>query len=109
MLKLWQRKWFRYIVVSMLFLLGSAGLLLFCILYSYRDKLAVSEESGVCEDGTAVELQIFRKGQIYYTVNGGKTQEYQEPIVLSAGQHGSWYNIETFCVFEDGSQTQPQD
>lgn len=104
-----RKKGIRYFLSCAFFILGSAWLLLFCILYPERNKLTVSLQSGICEDGTEVSLRILRKGSIYCTLNGGETFLYREPIVLSAEKDGSCYELEAYCVFDDGTQTPVQE
>ncbi|MGN0167278.1 MAG: CotH kinase family protein [Acetatifactor sp.] len=92
-----------------LFLLSSAWLLFFYMKYQVRDKLLISQESGICEEGTEITARIFREGTVFYSLNGEEVQEYEAPIVLSAGEDGCWYDMSFFCVFADGEQTETQE
>lgn len=103
-----RKKFFVFLTGCVLFLLCSAWLLFFHMRYQVRDELLISQESGICEDGTEVSFRIFREGTIYYCLNGQEPAVYEEPLVLSAAEDGCWYELSVFCVFEDGTETERQ-
>lgn len=104
-----RKKCSMFFIGCALFLLSSAWLLFLYMRYQVRDKLMISPESGICEDGTELSFRIFREGTILYSLNGQEPVVYEEPLVLSAGEDGCWYDLSVFCVFADGTQTEPQE
>lgn len=104
-----RKKCIVFFIGCALFLLSSAWLLFLYMRYQVRDKLMISLESGICEDGAELSFRIFREGTIFYSLNGQEPLAYEEPLVLSAGEDGCWYDLSVFCIFADGTQTEPQE
>lgn len=104
-----RKKILMFLTGCVLFCISSAWLLFCYAKYQVRDTLMISEESGIYEEGVTLELRIFREGTIYYSLYGEEVQEYIEPIVLSAGEDGCWYDMSFYCVFADGTRTEPQE
>lgn len=103
-----RKKIILFVTCCALFLLSSAWLLFSYVKYQQKDKLEISRESGMYETNTGIELRIFREGTIYYSYNGGQEYEYKEPLILTAEQDGTWYDMSFYCVYEDGTRTEPE-
>lgn len=104
-----RKKIIMFLTGCVLFCFSSAWLLFCYLKYQFRDTLMISAESGIYEEGTALELRIFRKGTVYYHLRGEEVQEYTEPLILSAGEDGRWYDMSFYCIFEDGTRTELQE
>lgn len=104
-----RKKGILFLTGCVLFLLSSAWLLFIYMKYQMRDKLVISHDSGIFEEGTEIEAAIFREGTVYYRLNCGETRRYENPIVLTAGEDGCWYEISFFCVFADETRTETQE
>ena len=99
-----------------LFLIFSAWLVFFYLWLGIRDRVVISHESGIYEDGTQVTVRIFRKGTVYYTADGREPApdwanvcRYEGPLTLEASDEGSVYSIRFFCQFADGELTELQE
>lgn len=101
-----EKKWMLFWAGCALFLLSSAGLLLFYMRNQMRHELFLSLENGIYEEGTELKATIYGAGTIYYSVNGEENKIYEDSIVLSAGEDGCVYDMTFYCVFADGTESE---
>ena len=99
-----------FLAGCVLFLISSVWLAFFYMWLGQKDRMVISLDSGIYAQGTEVTVQVFRKGTIYYTMdgrdpaeNGENVQEYTGPLILETTADGKAYHLCFFCQYDDGS------